>query len=109
MNKKTLKAPEVAYLGGEPKFEKVENTKVERAVNTDKSIIKVGDMYYMCFEGVWFMGSSPNGPWTVASKVPGEIYEIPISSPAHTVTYVTVEDDDDDDGPPSPPRRCTRA
>jgi hypothetical protein len=95
VNKKEIKAPEVTYQG-EPKFEKVEKTKVERAVNTDKSIIKVGDMYYMCFEGVWFMGSSPNGPWTVASKVPGEIYEIPISSPAHTVTYVTVEDDDDE-------------
>jgi hypothetical protein len=95
VNKKQLKAPEVAYAG-DPKFEKVQSTKVERAVNTDKDIIKVGDMYYMCYEGVWFMGSSPNGPWTVASKVPGEIYEIPISSPAHNVTYVTVEDDDDE-------------
>jgi hypothetical protein len=95
VNKKEMKAPEVKYQG-EPKFEPVEKTKVERAVNTDKSIIKVGDMYYMCYEGVWFMGSSPNVPWTVASKVPGEIYEIPISSPAHTVTYVTVEDDDDE-------------
>ena len=95
VNKKQMKAPEVQYQG-DPKFEKVEKTKVERAVNTDKSIIKVGDMYYMCFEGVWFMGSSPTGPWQVASKVPGEIYEIPISSPAHTVTYVTVEDDDDE-------------
>ena len=95
VNKKELKAPEVAYAG-DPKFEKVEKTKVERAVNTDKSIIKVGDMYYMCYEGVWFMGTSPNGPWTVTSKVPGEIYEIPISSPAHNVTYVTVEDDDDE-------------
>jgi hypothetical protein len=95
VNKKQLKAPEVQYQG-EPEFQKIEKTKVERAVNTDKSIIKVGDMYYMCYEGVWFMGSSPNGPWTVASKVPGEIYEIPISSPAHNVTYVTVEDDDDE-------------
>jgi hypothetical protein len=95
VNKKELKAPEVVYQG-DPQFQKVEQTKVERAVNTDKSIIKVGDMYYMCHEGVWFMGSSPTGPWTVASKVPGEIYEIPISSPAHTVTYVTVEDDDDE-------------
>jgi hypothetical protein len=96
VSKKELKAPEVVYQGP-PKFEAVEKTKVERAVNTDKSIIKVGDMYYMCYEGVWFMGSSPNGPWTVCTKVPGEIYEIPISSPAHTVTYVTVEDDDDDE------------
>lgn len=95
VNKKEAKAPEVKYQG-DPQFEKVEKTKVERAVNTDKSIIKVGDMYYMCFEGVWFMGKSPTGPWEVASKVPGEIYEIPISSPANNVTYVTVQDDDDE-------------
>jgi hypothetical protein len=95
VKKSEVKAPEVKYQG-EPEFQKVDKTKVERAVNTDKSIIKVGDMYYMCYEGVWFMGSSPTGPWTVASKVPGEIYEIPISSPAHNVTYVTVEDDDDE-------------
>jgi hypothetical protein len=82
---------------GEPKFQPVEKTKVQRAVNTDKDIIKVGDMYYMCHEGVWFMGKSPTGPWSVCTKVPGEIYEIPISSPAHNVTYVTVEDDDDDE------------
>ena len=69
---------------------------MSHAVNTDKDIIKVGDMYYMCFQGVWFMGKSPTGPWEVASKVPGEIYEIPVSSPVHNVTYVTVEDDDDE-------------
>ncbi len=95
VSKKEVKAPEVVYQG-EPKFEKVEKTKVERAVNTDKSIIKVGDLYYLCFEGVWFMGKSPTGPWEVTGHVPGEIYEIPISSPAYNVTYVTVQDDDDE-------------
>jgi len=50
----------------------------------------------MCFEGVWFMGSSPQGPWTVTDSVPGEIYQIPVSSPVHNVTYVTVEDHDDE-------------
>ena len=69
VNKKELKAPEVAYQG-DPKFEPIEKTTVERAVNTDKDIIKVGDLYYMCFQGVWFMGSSPTGPWEVTSKVP---------------------------------------
>jgi hypothetical protein len=96
VNKKELKAPEVAYHG-EPKFEPVEKTSVARAVNTDKDIIKVGDLYYMCFQGVWFMAKSPTGPWEVTSSVPGQIYEIPVSSPAHNVTYVTVEDDDDTD------------
>src|SRR5262245_37009104 len=93
---KKLAAPEVEYQGGEPKFEPIEKTTVSRAVNTDKDIIKVGDLYYMCFQGVWFMGRSPNGPWEVTGSVPGEIYEIPVSSPSHAVTYVTVEDDDDD-------------
>jgi hypothetical protein len=92
---KSLKAPEVAY-DGDPKFEPIEKTSVSRAVNTDKDIIKVGDMYYMCFQGVWFMGKSPTGPWEVTGSVPGQIYEIPVSSPSHSVTYVTVEDDDDD-------------
>ncbi len=92
---KTLKAPDVVYDGA-PQFEPVPQTTVARAVNTDKDIIKVGDLYYMCFQGVWFMGRSPQGPWEVTGSVPGQIYEIPVSSPAHSVTYVTVEDDDDD-------------
>src|SRR5947207_978894 len=43
------------------------------------------------------MSSTPKGPWMLADTVPKEIYEIPISSPAYNVTYVTVEDSDDDD------------
>ena len=39
-------------------------------------------MYYMCFQGVWFMAKSPTGPWEVTGSVPGQIYEIPVSSPA---------------------------
>ena len=36
------------------------------------------------------------GPWTVTGEVPKQIYEIPVSSPAHAVTYVTVEESNDD-------------
>ena len=95
VNKKDLKAPEVEYQG-EPKFDAIPSTSVARAANTDKDIIKVGDLYYMCFQGVWFVSKSPTGPWNVTSSVPKEIYEIPASSPAHSVTYVTVEADDND-------------
>jgi hypothetical protein len=70
---------------------------VSQAVNTDKQIIKVGDLYYMCFQGVWFMSRTADGPWEVTSDVPKEIYEIPASSSAHNVTYVTVVEDDSDD------------
>jgi uncharacterized membrane protein YgcG len=90
-----IEAPVVDY-SGEPKFEPIEQTSLQRATNTDKAIIKVGDMYYMCFDGVWFMGTGPEGPWQVTDSVPGEIYQIPVSSPVHNVTYVTVEDHDDE-------------
>ena len=96
VNRKELKAPDVAFQGT-PEFTPIESTSVQRAVNTDKDIFKVGDRYYMCYQGVWFAGSSSSGPWEVATSVPEQIYKIPISSPAHHVTYVTIEDDDDDE------------
>jgi hypothetical protein len=96
VNKKELKAPEVAFQGDAPQFQPIEQTTVQRAVNTDKDIFKVGDAYYMCYQGVWFTGKSASGPWEVASSVPQEIYQIPVSSPANHVTYVTVEDNDDE-------------
>ncbi len=97
VNIKTLQAPEVSYQG-EPKFEVEKGAApVESAVNTDKDIFKIGDKYYMCYNGVWFSSKGPNGPWEVETNVPKEIYQIPASSSHHHVTYVTVEDDDDDD------------
>ena len=95
VDKKTVKAPEVKYQGN-PEFQPIEKTTVSRAVNTDKDIIKVGDLYYMCFQGVWFMGRAPEGPWEVTGEVPKQIYEIPVSSPSHSVTYVTVQESSND-------------
>ena len=54
-------------------------------------------LFYMCYQGVWFVGKTASGPWEVAQSVPQEIYQIPASSPASHVTYVTIEDDDDSD------------
>jgi hypothetical protein len=96
VNRNEIKAPDVMYQG-EPQFQNIDPTQLQRAVNTDKEIIKVGDMYYMCFQGVWFTANTAKGPWNIAGSVPGEIYKIPASSPAHSVTYVTVEPDDDSD------------
>ncbi|HEY6802325.1 MAG TPA: hypothetical protein VI306_01995 [Pyrinomonadaceae bacterium] len=96
VNIKEIKAPEVTYQGGKPQFKQIENTSLQLAENTDKQIIKVGDLYYMCFQGVWFMAKSATGPWEVAHSIPQEIYSIPASSPAYNVTYVTVEKDDND-------------
>ena len=96
VNKKELAAPDVVYQG-DPQYDNIQGTTLQRAVNTDKDIIKAGDLYYMCFQGVWFMSNNPKGPWTLADSVPKEIYQIPVNSPSHNVTYVTVQDDDNDD------------
>ena len=95
VSKTEVKAPDVVYQGV-PQFQPIDSTSLSRAVNTDKDIIQIGDLYYLCFQGVWFMSRMPTGPWEVTGSVPQQIYEIPVSSPSHHVTYVTVEDDDDD-------------
>ena len=96
VNKKELKEPEIDFQG-EAQFAPIEQTAVQRAVNTDKDVFKVDDRYYLCHQGVWFVGDSATGPWEVAESVPEQIYQIPASSPAHHVTYVTIEEDDDAD------------
>jgi hypothetical protein len=80
---------EVSYAG-EPQFKPIEGTSVSYAVNTSSDVLRVGDLYYLCFQGVWFVSTSPTGPWTVTDKVAQEIYSIPSSSPKYHVTYVQV-------------------
>jgi hypothetical protein len=78
----------VAY-DGTPKFQPIETTSLQYATNTQDKVIKDGDLYYLCFQGVWFMSTKPDGPWKTADTVPKEIYTIPPSSPVYNVTYVT--------------------
>src|SRR5438094_1031684 len=78
----------VAY-GGDPKFEPIKGTSMAYAKNTQDKVIKVGDVYYLCLQGVWFMSPNPQGPWTTCTSVPQEIYTIPPRSPVYNVTYVT--------------------
>jgi hypothetical protein len=74
---------------GEPKFAPIEGTSLEYATNTAQKVIKLGDSYYLCLQGVWFASGTPKGPWKTAASVPDEIYKIPASSPVYNVTYVT--------------------
>jgi hypothetical protein len=80
-------APTVTYRG-EPEFKPIESTTMAYAVNTPNDVIKVGDRYYLCFQGVWFVGTGPRGPWELLDRVPAEIYTIPPSSPVYHTTYV---------------------
>jgi hypothetical protein len=84
-------APEMAYEG-DPVFQPIEGTSMRYAVNTPHDIIMVGDLYYLCYEAVWFVSSSPTGSWKVAEEVPDTVYTIPSNSPVYRTTYVYVYD-----------------
>jgi hypothetical protein len=90
IDRKTAKA-EVQYIG-DPKFEPIAGTNISYATNTPSDVLKLGDQYYFCLQGVWFVSTSATGPWVTADKVPEEIYSIPPQSPKYNVTYVTVAD-----------------
>jgi len=85
---KAAEQAKVTYSGN-PEFKPIQGTSLEYATNTPDKVIKVGDVYYLCLQGVWFVSPNPSGPWTTAASVPKEIYTIPPSSPVYNVTYVT--------------------
>ena len=78
----------VSYVG-QPQFLPITGTTMYYATNTPNKVIQVGSQYYVCYQGLWFVGTSPTGPWTTAQIVPQVIYTIPPSSPVYNVTYVT--------------------
>ncbi len=88
VNRSEAKA-EVQYLG-EPQFVPIPGSSISYAKNTPSDVLRIGDRYYLCFQGVWFASLGPNGPWHAADQVPQEIYSIPESSPTYHVTYVQV-------------------
>jgi hypothetical protein len=89
VNRADAEAKAKVTYDGPPQFKPIEKTSLEYATNTQDKVIKDGDIYYLCFQGVWFMSATPNGPWKTADSVPKEIYSIPPSSPVYNVTYVT--------------------
>jgi len=78
----------VSYVGA-PQFLPITGTTMYYATNTPNKVIQVGAQYYVCYQGLWFVGASATGPWTTAQTVPQVIYTIPPSSPVYNVTYVT--------------------
>lgn len=76
---------------GVPRFEPIEGTPLQYAVNSPMPVIGIDANTYYCVQnGVWFVATSPTGPWVVATSVPAVIYSIPPSSPLYYVTYVRV-------------------
>ncbi len=84
-------------IDGEPSLAPIEGTTLHYVKNTATPIIQVDvDSWFAVENGVWFVGSSAQGPWAVATTVPAAIYTIPATSPLHYVTYVKTYSASDD-------------
>ncbi|MBN7810623.1 hypothetical protein J0A68_06640 [Algoriphagus sp. H41] len=80
---------EVTY-DGEPKFEAIEGTKLDLAMNTKTTVLRSGKKYYAVDNGVWFVADEATGPWKVSDERPKDVEDIPASSPAYNVKYVYI-------------------
>ncbi|MCK4679475.1 MAG: sulfur globule family protein [Bacteroidales bacterium] len=80
---------EVKY-DGNPKFEKIEGTDVSYAVNTDKTVLLIKNIYYAIEDAVWFMSEKATGPWEVCVVRPDEVDQIPPASSVYNVKYTYI-------------------
>jgi len=75
---------------GEPKFESIEGTSLDVAVNTSGTVIRSNNKYYAVENGVWFISDSPTGPWAVSTERPSDVDKIPPSSSVYNIKYVYI-------------------
>ena len=78
-------------IDGPPQVQPIPSTSLSYVVNSPTPIIRVDDRsWYACQAGVWYVASSPSGPWFVGTSVPAVIYSIPPTCPVYYVTYVRI-------------------
>ncbi|MCD4723429.1 MAG: sulfur globule family protein [Bacteroidales bacterium] len=82
---------EVKY-DGNPQFEKIEGTDVSYALNTDKTVLLIKNVYYCVDDAVWFISDNATGPWEVCVIRPDEVDQIPPESPVYNVKYAYIYD-----------------
>jgi hypothetical protein len=79
---------------GQPRFESIPQTDLERAVNTASTVMRSGSnkKYYCVENGVWFESAQAEGPWRVCTERPAQVDRIPPNDPAYNTKYVYIYD-----------------
>ena len=76
---------------GAPKFSAIEGTTLQRAENTNLTVLKENTGKYFALDnGVWFTGSSATGPWSIATERPKDVENIPMKSVAYNAKFVYI-------------------
>lgn len=83
---------------GNPVFKAIAGTNLSVAENSSITVLRsnADGMYYAVDNGVWFISSSPNGPWQVSTDRPSDVNNIPPDNMAYNTKYVYVYDYSDD-------------
>ncbi len=84
------KAKSEVIYDGDPEFQGIEGTNMQASVNSSNPVIYESNRYYLVDDGVWFVSSSPRGPWKVSDYRPSQVNNIPPSSPVYNVKYVYI-------------------
>ena len=82
---------EVKY-DGEPVYQPVDGIGLVYIENTGSTVIQSDGLYYLVEEGVWYVSSTPNGPWQVSDHRPVQVDTILPTSPVYNAKYVQVYD-----------------
>jgi len=77
---------------GDPTFQDVDGADMTYASNTGSTVILANGNYYLVDEGVWYISSSPSGPWQVSDHRPQQVVYVKPTSPVYNVRYVYVYD-----------------
>jgi hypothetical protein len=78
-------------ISGNPELKPIPEAGLSYVSNSPTPIIMVSPTsWYAVQSGVWFTGTSVQGPWVVATSVPSAVYAIPPSSPVYYATYVKI-------------------
>jgi hypothetical protein len=83
---------------GNPVFKPINGTNLSVAENSSITVLRsnTDGMYYSVDNGVWYVSSSPNGPWQVSTERPSDVDNIPPDNIAYNTKYVYVYDYSDD-------------
>ena len=63
-------------VDGEPRMEEIENSMLERVVNTPYVIVKYKSTYYLASDTMWFDAPAVMGPWSEAHSLPKDVQKI---------------------------------
>jgi hypothetical protein len=75
---------------GEPSFVAIKGTDLVYAENSDSTVIRSEGRYYLVEDAVWYVSTTPSGPWEVSESRPDDVESIPPESPVYNVKYVYI-------------------